>query len=315
MVRCALVVPLLVLALGAPARADGEKKLRKVDLLLDVTWAGKRGIQVPISPGGGTLRGACPPIVEINTRFEPADPVPVEVHYSFSDGRALERQGTLFPGGGLATEEWEIPIKEDGQEFKGSVSLHVGAPGIEQNDVSAPFAVACASKVEAAAAACDTSGNACHAGLQLAAPVRTELSKDPPPTAWTGGKLVPGTYLLTAAKQYTFEGTTVSDDGKPSQATVVIRKAGAGELAELVTTEGACTQRATIGVAHDPKPQEGMAGEWAKVFSGPRALALSSTCPPSPGGGPGFPAAYAVTADGFRLMLFTGTVVTFTRKK
>ena len=143
-----------------------------------------------------------------------------------------------------------------------AVPAHITSPGIEMNDVSVPFAVACASKAEAVAAACDQSGSACHAGVQLASPVRAEISKELPPKTWSGGTLVPGTYLLTAAKQYTFEGTTVTDDGKPIQATVVLKKASAGETAELVTTEGACIQRSTIGIAHSPKPVEGMAPDW-----------------------------------------------------
>jgi hypothetical protein len=305
-----------VVALGLlgsiPLALAQTNRLHKVDLKLDVTWAGKRGIQIPIRPGSTeTLKGPCPPVVEMNTKFDPSEPIPVEARYQLSDGRTIERKQTTFMGG-LYTEEWNVPIQNDGQSFKGSVTLHITSPASDQNDVTVPFSVACDSK--ATAPTCDTSGNSCHAGVQLGAPVIAGLSPDAPPMAWSGGTLLPGTYVLTAAKQYTFKGTTTTADTTPSQMTAVIKKVGAGESAELVGTQGSCMTRSIVSVTHNPKVIPGaLVPAYEPVFNGPHAVTLAVTCPPSDGS-IGLPAAYSVTPGGFTVMLLTGTALTFVRK-
>jgi hypothetical protein len=307
-----------VVLFGSIPLALAQTRFHKVDLNLDVTWTGKRGVGIPIRPGTNqTLKGLCPPVIEVNSKFDSADGVPVEARYSFSDGRTLERKQTTFMGG-LATEAWEIPITKEGQSYQGSVTLHITSPATDQNDVVMPFSVACSSAADATST-CDTTGNSCHAGVQaqLATPVTMEASPEvPPTTGWTGGTLAAGTYVLSAAKQYTFKGggITVNADPTPGQMTVVLRKTAAGESAEIVTSQKGCLQRETYAVAHNPKAVPGtLAPAYESTFSGPRAITLSATCPPQDGTPFALPAAYSVTATGFRVMLLTGTALTFTR--
>lgn len=306
-----VAVAVALVLLGSIPLALAQSKLHTVALKLDVTWAGKRGIPVWIHPGStDVLKGPCPPVIEINTKFDPGDPIPVEARYSFSDGRTLDRKQTIFMGG-LYTESWELPIKNDGQSYQGSVTLHITSPATDQNDVTVPFSVACSS---APASTCDSSGNSCHAGVQLATPVTTELSPEVPPTTWTGGTLPAGTYVLTAVKQYTFKGVTTTVDATPGQMTVVLKKMGAGESAEIVATQNGCLQREIIAVAHNPKAVPGaLAPAYEPTFSGSRAVTLTTTCPPQEGTPFALPAAYSLTATGFRIMLLTGTALTFTR--
>ena len=311
--RTTATVVALVLLGSIPLALAQATRLHRVNLKLDVTWAGKRGIQVPIRPGvTETLKGACPPIIETNTKFDPSEPTPVEARYLFSDGHTIERKQSTFMGG-LYTEEWNLPIHDDGQSFKGSVTLHITSPASDQNDVTVPFSVACDAKASATPA-CDTSGNGCHAGVQLGAPVTTDMSPDAPPATWSGGTLLPGTYVLAAAKQYTYKGTTSTADPTPIQLTVVLKKTGAGESAETVTTQAGCTQREILAVAHNPKPTPGaLAPDYEPIFTGPRAVTLTVSCPQAEGA-IGLPAAYSVTHGGFSVMILTGVVLTFTRK-